>query len=158
MPKEIERKFLVHQKKLPALSAGQQMDQGYLPMTPPAVVRVRRSAEQAWLTIKSETSGMTRDEYEYPIPVSDANELLALFCSDHRIQKTRYEISHEGYVWELDIFEGDNAGLIVAEIELDSETDSPPLPDWVSTEVTGDPRYFNSNLVSKAYVHWHHES
>jgi CYTH domain-containing protein len=98
--------------------------------------------------------GATRSEYEYEIPLADANEMLDRLCVRPLIEKTRYRVSHEDLVWEIDEFEGDNRGLIIAEVELKDETQSVPLPGWIGQEVTGDPRYFNANLVANPFSKW----
>lgn len=154
MAVEIERKFLVHESRLPELVHGNRMSQGYFPMLGPGVVRVRIAGQGAWLTIKGETQGIRRAEFEYPIPVADAESLLETFCGAARIEKTRYNIEHDGRVWELDIFAGANQGLLVAEIELPDVHTQPALPDWVGNEVSGDARYYNSNLIKAPYTSW----
>lgn len=143
---EIERKFLVQGDSWKKMAdAGRPCQQGYLSSEKNRTVRVRVIGRQAFLTIKGATSGITRAEFEYEIPVSDAEALLAL-C-DTVIQKVRHLIPHAGRVWELDVFSGANAGLIVAEIELESEGQPFELPEWVGAEVSGDPRYYNAALA-----------
>jgi len=153
MALEIERKFLVRGSPWKTLAQGALMRQGYLLASPERVVRVRIEGEQARLTIKGAMQGIVRAEWEYPIPVSEAGELLTL-CEQPLIEKYRYRIPFEGMLWELDVFIGDNAGLVVAEIELDSETQSFQKPDWVAEEVTHDVRYLNSNLLRHPYSSW----
>jgi len=150
---EIERKFLVDTAKLPPLLNGKKLLQGYLvPRTPS--IRIRTSGNEAFLTIKGDSSnGITRSEFEYPIPLTDALELLKQ-CKGLLISKIRYEISHEGHLWELDIFENENDGLIVAEIELESEDEEFALPNWATTEVSNDPRYTNASLSQLPYSQW----
>jgi adenylate cyclase len=150
---EIERKFLVDTAKLPPLLNGKKLLQGYLvPRTPS--IRIRTSDNEAFLTIKGDSSnGITRSEFEYPIPHTDALELLKQ-CKGLLISKIRYEISHEGHLWELDIFENENDGLIVAEIELESEDEEFALPNWATTEVSNDPRYTNASLSQLPYSQW----
>ena len=150
---EIERKFLVQGSPWKTLTQGALMRQGYLLAGPARVVRVRIEGEQAMLTIKGAMQGIVRSEWEYPIPVEDARELLTL-CEQPLIEKYRYRIPYEGMMWELDVFIGDNAGLVVAEIELKSEEQSFEKPDCATDEVTYDTRYLNSNLQSHPYTKW----
>ena len=107
-----------------------------------------------FITIKGMSVGATRSEYEYEIPLADANEMLDRLCERPLIEKTRYRVSHEGLAWEIDEFEGDNRGLIIAEVELKDETQSVTLPGWIGQEVTGDHRYFNANLVANPFSQW----
>jgi CYTH domain-containing protein len=116
-------------------------------------VRVRIAGDEAFLTIKGQSTGATRAEFEYPIPKLDAQQLLAL-CQGPIIQKIRHRVTFEGFMWEVDEFFGDNVGLVVAEIELASEDQQFPKPDWVGQEVTDDPRYFNSKLAQNPYSTW----
>ncbi len=144
---EIERKFLVEGDEWKAAAgAGLDCRQGYLAADSEKTVRVRILGEQAFLTIKGATSGITRSEFEYEIPVADASAMLEL-CQDAVVEKTRYLIEHAGMVWELDVFSGTNAGLVMAEIELESEDQEFDLPDWAGKEVSGDPRYYNACLA-----------
>ena len=129
------------------------MRQGYLLASPEKVVRVRIEGDCAMLTIKSGNKGIVRGEWEYAIPVADANELLQL-CEQPLIEKHRYRIPYAGMVWELDVFEGANAGLVVAEIELNSESQSFERPNWVGAEVSDDARYLNANLQAHPYSGW----
>lgn len=151
---EIEHKFLVHKSLLPKLENGYVIQQGYIQTTGLNTVRVRIRDTEAFLTLKSSSDGATRLEYEYPIPLSDAQEMLTYLCQKPFIDKTRYLIEHEGHTWELDIFEGENKGLIVAEIELSSEEETFSLPEWVDEEVTEDKRYANANLIQTPYSQW----
>ena len=152
MATEIERKFLVMGDDW--LSAtGVLIWQGYLNRDKHRTVRVRVAADQAFLTIKGATQGATRAEFEYPIPVADATALRAL-CDGPIIEKVRRRIDHAGFTWEVDEFFGDNAGLVVAEIELGSETEAFAKPPWVGQEVTEDARYFNSNLATHPFSAW----
>lgn len=163
---EIERKFLVvplgPEDKVPAghWRTGKQLriTQGYLAQSDRSVVRIRRTEQRgrapaAWITVKGATLGATRAEYEYAIDPEDAQEMLDTLC-DPVIDKTRFVLSVEGHVWEVDEFAADNAGLVVAEVELDSESEAFVEPYWVDTEVTGDARYYNSNLVLLPYCRW----
>ena len=153
MAKEIERKFLVHAEKLPPLPAAHIIKQGYVP-TNGTTVRIRISNEQAFLTLKGKATGLTRSEFEYAIPLSDAQAMLDELCTTPYIAKRRYLINHAGHTWELDIFEGENQGLIVAEIELESEDEAFEKPAWVAAEVSDDPRYRNAYLVTHPFSQW----
>ena len=154
MPKEIERKFLVRNDSWRGQDAGKHYRQGYLSTVKERTVRVRTAADKGFVTIKGITVGASRSEYEYEIPVSDANEMLDRLCERPLIEKTRYRIQRDGLVWEIDEFEGENRGLITAEVELKDEHQSVTLPGWVGQEVTGEPRYFNANLVAKPFTVW----
>ena len=149
MPLEIEKKYMVCGEPWKG-HKGTFMEQGYLAKNE-ATVRVRTSATKAWMTIKGLTKGITRPEYEYEIPLNDATEMLNLFCGLNKISKTRYEIDFKGLTWEIDVFEGKNKGLIVAEVELVSEDIEIPLPDWIGKEVTHDPRFRNSSLIENPW-------
>ena len=118
------------------------------------MVRVRIEGEKAKLTIKGVTKGVTRSEFEYAIPVEDASVLLDNLCEQPLIDKHRHKEMHGGKLWEIDVFHGDNEGLIVAEIELVTEDEKYELPSWIVEEVSNDPRYFNSNLLSNPYCKW----
>jgi CYTH domain-containing protein len=152
MAKEIERKFLVKDDTWRDVK-GVKYRQGYLSSVKERTVRVRTMEDKGYLTIKGIAVGATRMEFEYEIPRKDADILLGI-CEQPLIEKNRYTIAHDGFVWEVDEFFGDNSGLIVAEVELASEGQEFPRPDWVGEEVTGDPRYFNSNLIKNPYMHW----
>jgi CYTH domain-containing protein len=154
MGKEIERKFLVKGDSWRAQAHGKRYRQGYLSTVKERTVRARVAGEQGFLTIKGITVGAARSEYEYEIPLADANEMLDKLCERPIVEKTRYRLPQDDIVWEIDEFEGDNRGLIVAEVELKDEHQSYPKPDWLGEEVTGDPRYFNSNLVKKPFTTW----
>lgn len=150
---EIERKFLVLDDRWKKVD-GVLLRQGYLSSDPERTVRVRVEGSRAVVTIKGKTVGATRGEWEYPIPLEDAQDLLERLCEQPAIEKCRYRIPYQGMTWEVDEFLGANAGLVVAEIELESE-DQPFLkPDWVGEEVTHDARYFNSSLIRKPYSEW----
>jgi adenylate cyclase len=151
---EIERKFLVDTELLGPLTGGEEITQGYIAAAEHAAVRVRLADERAWLTVKGATVGASRSEFEYPVPVADARQMLTELCGDRVLSKTRYRQRRGDHEWEIDVFHGANDGLIVAEVELRSETDHPELPDWVGEEVTGDPRYYNANLVSHPFSQW----
>jgi adenylate cyclase len=152
---EIERKFLVADDSWRAEAGpGAVMAQGYLCTGPPVAARVRVTGDVAHLNLKKATLDIKRAEYEYPIPVADAMEILHDLCGGHIIEKTRYEVEHEGLVWEVDVFAGLNEGLIVAEVELDSEDQHVPRPPWVGEEVSSDARYFNSHLSVQPFSEW----
>ena len=151
---EIERKFLIDTDKLPPLTNGYTIRQGYIQTADHTAVRVRIRDQEAFLTIKGKSVGASRLEFEYPIPLQDANDMLEALCRSAVVEKVRYLLEHEGHTWEVDVFEGSNEGLVVAEVELDSEEEAFALPGWVSEEVTDDVRYFNSNLVEHPYGDW----
>ena len=153
MGKEIERKYLVKGDVWRSLAEGTLFRQGYLNSAKERVVRARTMGPKAALTIKGITTGATRLEFEYEIPFSDAEQLLEL-CEQPLIEKTRYKIPLGTLVWEIDEFHGVNDGLIVAECELESEDQAIDKPDWIGDEVTGDPRYFNSNLIAHPFSKW----
>jgi CYTH domain-containing protein len=154
MGTEIERKFLLKGDGWRALGRGTPYRQGYLNSAKERTVRIRTVGDQAFLTIKGVTIGATRAEYEYPIPVDECNAMLDTLAEKPLIEKTRYKIKRGDLTWEIDEFFGDNRGLIVAEVELQSEDQAFDKPDWVGEEVTGDPRYFNSNLIKQPFARW----
>ena len=154
MGKEIERKFLLSDPRCCEDLRGSPCKQGYLAVGPPVAIRVRIMDGVAILNIKKATLSITRDEYEYPIPLADAEEILDNLCDGYAIQKTRYKIVYAGMTWEVDVFEGLNQGLAVAEIELAGETQGFERPPWVGAEVSGEPRYLNSSLSRRPYAHW----
>ncbi len=154
MAKEIERRFLVLPRKWSDLGGGQLIRQGYLSVTKQSSVRVRTYGDHGYLTVKGHTSGNTRDEYEYEIPLADANEIMATLCEHSPIEKTRYRIVFKGHTWEVDEYAGANHGLTVAEVELKDAKEDVELPDWVDREISGDPRYYNSNLSIKPFSTW----
>ncbi|MGD2112771.1 MAG: CYTH domain-containing protein [Gammaproteobacteria bacterium] len=153
MGKEIERKFLVTGDGWRA-GTGTHYRQGYLSVAKERTVRVRIEGDAARLTIKGITENATRDEFEYPIPVPDARAMLDSLCLRPLIEKHRYRLEYHGLTWEIDEFLGDNAGLIVAEIELEHPQQPFDRPPWIGTEVTEDPRYYNANLVDRPYRVW----
>ncbi len=153
MPAEIERKFLVLDDSWREGSSATRIAQGYLSQDPDRTVRVRIAGDQAWITIKGRSAGISRQEFEYEIPVEEGRELLGL-CLPSVIDKTRHVLSHAGHVWEVDEFHGDNEGLVVAEVELADESISPEFPGWVGEEVSSDERYFNSRLAVLPYAKW----
>ncbi len=154
MGKEIERKYLVKQEAWKPQAEGTHFKQGYLNAQKERVVRVRIEGAKAKLTIKGITTGVTRSEFEYSIPVEDAAILLDNLCEQPLIDKHRHKELHHGKTWEIDVFHGENQGLVVAEIELGSEDEKIVLPDWVGEEVSSDPRYFNSNLLKHPFKSW----
>lgn len=154
MALEIERKYLVELEKLGTLENGTRIKQGYLSTNKDAVVRVRVKNDKAYLTIKGSNIGVTRLEFEYEIPLDEANEMLDKLCQKPVIDKTRYLIDYENHTWELDVFYGDNEGLVVVEVELSSEDETIILPSWVKEEVTSDARYYNSNLMKHPFKDW----
>jgi adenylate cyclase len=153
MPLEIERKFLVISDAWRDGTPGTRLSQGYLTRDKDRTVRVRTSGEKAWLTIKGNSEGIRRSEFEYEIPVEEGRELLGL-CLPSVIDKTRYEVHFAGHLWEIDVFHGDNGGLIVAEVEIEDESVKPELPPWVGKEVSEDARYYNSALATRPYAIW----
>ena len=154
MPKEIERKFLIKNDTWKGLGKATVYRQGYLSTVKERVVRVRTIDDKGFLTIKGINRGATRIEYEYEIPHGEAEELLDELCERPLIEKTRTVVAFEGLNWEIDEFAGENAGLLFAEVELTDEDQAIDLPGWIGEEVTGDPRYFNSNLIKHPYSTW----
>jgi adenylate cyclase len=155
MAKEIERKFLVKGDSWRSLAKGKRYRQGYLSTVKERTVRVRTAGDKGYITVKGINVGATRSEYEYEIPLADANEILDHLCERPLIEKTRYRIPTVGdLTWEVDEFESANRGLITAEVELTDENQPVPLPAWIGEEVTGDPRYYNSNLVAHPFSQW----
>jgi adenylate cyclase len=152
--KEIERKFLVKPRTWSELGPGLKIRQGYLCPAKERTVRVRTYGDHAYLTIKGTTSGISRSEYEYEIPFADATEILDHLCVHPLIEKTRYRIPFAGHTFEVDVFNGANRGLTVAEVELKSPDEKVEFPDWIDREVSDDPRYFNSNLAQKPFSTW----
>lgn len=154
MAKEIERKFLVRDASWRAGAAGVAYRQGYLALEPRCTVRVRTGGGRAWLTVKGRAVGITRDEYEYEIPAAEADDMLGALCAGAVIEKTRYRVTHAGLTWEVDEFHGANAGLVVAEVELDDEEARVEVPPWAGAEVTHDRRYTNAALAQHPYSRW----
>lgn len=153
MAVEIERKFLVTGDAWRTAASTRRLVQGYLNRDPARTVRVRRDGDHAFITVKGITRGATRSEFEYPVPAADADALLAL-CERPIVEKLRHVVPYAGLCWEIDEFLGDNAGLIVAEVELTSEDQAVQRPPWIGVEVTHDPRYFNSNLALHPWRNW----
>jgi len=150
---EIERKFRVDLSGLPDLPAGTAIRQGYLAVGDEAIVRIRVTPDGAQLTVKGRQHGVSRAEFEYPIPVEDGEALLAL-CAGGLIEKTRHHIPIEDHVFEIDVFEGSCAGLVIAEVELASEDEAFPRPAWLAAEVSADARYSNLALLRRPYTRW----
>jgi len=157
MGTEIERKFLVIGNAWRELAVGTEYRQGYLCSGSDRTVRVRIAGGKAFLTIKGKSSGISRMEFEYAIPVEDARVLLAELCEQPVIDKIRYKVDYRGFVWEVDEFLGDNAGLLVAEIELEEEEQAFEKPPWVGAEVSADRRYSNAGLVRFPFSRWEKE-
>ncbi|CAN5116522.1 CYTH domain-containing protein [soil metagenome] len=155
MAQEIERKFLVDKEKWAATQKplGRLYRQGYLLTDLNKTIRVRLTDTEGYLTIKGKNDGQTRAEYEYSIPAADAKELLDAFASSE-LSKIRYELLFDNKIWEVDEFLGENEGLIVAEIELLSEDEKFTLPAWIGREVTGEIKYYNSNLTLVPFKNW----
>jgi CYTH domain-containing protein len=153
MAAEIERKFLLANDSWRNGTPGVRIAQGYLSQDPDRTVRVRIAGGRAWLTIKGRSREITRAEFEYEIPLADATELLAM-CLPSVIDKTRYEVSYAGHVWEIDVFHGENEGLVIAEVELADESIAPDIPAWAGAEVSSDARYFNSCLANAPFKKW----
>ncbi len=151
---EIERKFLLTGDAWRELAQGVYYRQGYLNSAKERTVRVRTINDKGFLTIKGITVGVTRLEFEYEIPKDECNEMLDDLVEKPVIEKNRYKVDYGGFVWEIDEFLGENQGLIVAEIELESEDQKFEKPEWVGKEVTGDPKFFNSNLMNNPYARW----
>jgi adenylate cyclase len=154
MPTEIERKFLVKNDAFKSLSKGEHIHQGFLSTEKERVVRVRIKGEKAWITIKGISTGATRAEFEYEIPLDDAKFMLEYLCEKSTIEKHRYLVPFAGFTWEIDEFHGENEGLVIAEIELPSEGTEFDLPEWAGGEVTSDARYYNANLVKNPFKNW----
>jgi len=152
--REIERKFLVSGDAWRRDARGTFCRQGYLLASDDCVVRVRVTGEQACLTVKGRKTGLSCPEYEYPIPVADATDLLEQLCPKPFIEKIRYTLDFMGMRWEIDEFEGENKGLVVAEVELQQEDQIIELPEWVGREVSFDPKYWNINLMKHPYCRW----
>lgn len=151
---EIERKFLVKSADYKKLGKPVRISQGYLNSSKERTVRVRIFGDQGFITVKSAVQGISRQEYEYEIPIQDAREMLDHLCERPLVEKDRYEILQENHTWEVDEFLGENSGLVIAEIELESESEPFEKPDWIGEEVSQDPKYFNSNLIRFPYSLW----
>lgn len=154
MAKEIERKFLVVGDDWRKLAKGTHYRQGYLNSVKERTVRIRTIDDKAFLTVKGPNIGITRMEFEYEISHKECLEMLTNLAEQPIIEKIRYKIAIDDLVWEIDEFLGVNKGLIVAEVELQNEEQKFSKPEWIGEEVSGDPRYFNSNLVKHPYTSW----
>lgn len=152
---EIERKFLVAGDFKPFVETQNRIVQGYICTDKDRTVRIRICGETGFLTIKSAPNdhGWSRYEFERPLSLTDAEELLKL-CLPGTIDKVRYWVPFGNHTWEIDVFHGENEGLIVAEIELESENEPIEIPEWIGSEVTGDPRYYNAMLSKHPYSRW----
>ena len=151
---EIERKFLVDGTKWrDSVEQSMRYQQAYLSRDPDRTVRIRIVERNAWITVKSSTDGLRRSEFEYAIPLEDAVEMMKM-CERPLVEKTRHLLRHAGNLWEIDEFAGENAGLIVAEIELESEDQDFEKPSWAGEEVTQDSRYYNSQLSKTPFLRW----
>jgi CYTH domain-containing protein len=153
MPIEIERKFLVDHTRWIPVDEGTKIIQAYLGLYPSPTVRIRIAGDQGFLTIKGRSQTIARPEFEYEVPLSEALEMLDLAIS-HPVEKIRYNVMHEDFLWEVDVFSGKNSGLIIAEIELESENQEFQRPDWLLEEVSADGRYYNSYLSGCPFSEW----
>ncbi len=154
MAKEIERKFLVQNDTWRTLAEGRHYCQGYIPTQGKQTVRVRMIGDQGYLTLKGPAKGISRSEFEYKIPLADAQAILTELCQQPFIEKYRYRIPMGDVVWEVDEFLGENQGLILAEVELTEADQIVELPPWIGQEVTGEPRYYNASLVKYPFKDW----
>lgn len=154
MKTEIERKFIVSGTAYKDLGTYEHCMQGYIPSTNDPLVRIRMIGSKSFLTMKSNINGLTRLEYEYQIPNQDAAELIKLFCKDSMVEKNRYIVVYKSTIWEVDEFLGDNAGLVVAEVELDTEDQFFNKPDWIKEEISTNKKYYNYNLAHHPYKKW----
>lgn len=150
---EIERKFLVDTDIWKPVGTGSKIKQGYLSVDPERVVRVRIADERAYLTIKGKPEGIVRTELEYEIPKNEAEVLLKI-CINFPVEKTRFKENIGEFVWEIDVFEGENYGLVMAEVELRDEKQKFDFPDWIGEEVSFDSRYYNSWLSLNPFSKW----
>ncbi len=157
MKMEIERKFLVNKKLWSRLHkpAGEKIIQGYITTDIHKTIRVRIKDTHGFLAIKGITREISREELEFPIPLDIAEKLVDEYA-ESRIEKIRYTVEHKGKLWEVDEFTGDNEGLLVAEIELDSEDERFDIPEWIDKEISSDHRYFNSLLSLHPFKYWQH--
>lgn len=154
MAKEIERKFLVKDQGYRSGTRPLYIHQGFISTDKEKVVRVRIYGTRGFIALKGSNAGIIRTEYEYEIPVEDAHEILRDLCLKPTIEKFRYEVEYAGHTWEVDEFMKENSGLVIAEIELGSEDEPFEKPPWLGEEVSGDPRYYNVNLVEKPFRNW----
>jgi adenylate cyclase len=154
MGTEIERKFLLAGDEWRDHAQGQLLRQGYISRQSGRTVRIRTCNNEGYLTIKGRSTGITRLEFEYTIPLEDANILLDQLCEQPLLEKIRYLVDYKGFIWEIDEFLGDNRGLLIAEIELEEEDQPFAKPGWIGVEVTGDIRYYNSSLIRNPFIRW----
>lgn len=155
MAKEIEYKFLiVNDDWRKDADEGIYMVQGYMGSNEKSSIRIRINGDTANLNIKSKTIGIQRSEYEYNIPANEAKEMLESLCDRPFIEKTRFHVNHDGNKWEIDVFSGDNDGLVVAELEVSSVDEKFSLPDWIGKDVSNDTKYYNICLVTHPYKDW----
>ncbi len=151
---EIEKKFLIKHMPVAQITYSESIKQGYIISNEKKVIRVREKGNKYFITIKGNKIGISRFEFEYEIPKSDALELFENFCDIGSIEKTRHYVKHHGHLWEIDEFHNENEGLIVAEIELNSEDEEFDIPDWILQEVTSDSKYYNMNLILNPFKDW----
>ncbi|MDR1126345.1 MAG: CYTH domain-containing protein [Deltaproteobacteria bacterium] len=156
---EIERKFLLKNESWRLDTSGRPRRgtlyrQGYLSRNPACIVRLRLEGDEAFITLKGRRQGVRRSEYQYPVPASDCAAMLEELADKPLIEKTRYKVDFDGLTWEIDEFHGENAGLLVAEVELESEDQAFKLPPWAGEEVSGDSRYANAALVNNPFRNW----
>tara|TARA_Y100000739_G_C20566298_1_gene445579 strand:+ start:1000 stop:1464 length:465 start_codon:yes stop_codon:yes gene_type:complete len=151
---EIERKYLVKSPPLHLAEKRLHIKQGYIVNDQKQVIRIREKGDEYFLTIKGNQIGISRLEYDFPISKKDANELISNFCRDTIIEKTRHYLRFKDHIWEIDEFHKKNQGLVVAEIELNSENENFELPSWVEKEVTSEKKYYNMNLATNPYNNW----
>lgn len=155
MAREIEHKFLVaNDSWRAAVVRRERFEQGYLAITADCAVRVRIEGDRAVLNVKGATLDIERLEFEYPIPLGDGRDMLATLCNGRRLSKVRYWVAHDDDVWEVDVFEGGNRPLVLAELELEHREQRFSIPEWIGREVSGDPRYLNSYLAVTPYGTW----
>lgn len=154
MATEIERKFLIDISKIVLPVNFKEIKQGYIPRGNGTTVRIRISGDTGYLTIKGQPEGISRSEYEYEIPLDDAEEMLYSLCDKRIIEKKRYEILIGNHIWEIDVFGGLNKGLIVAEVEMSAENENVEMPEWAITDVSSDSRYSNSTLIVNPFCNW----
>jgi len=156
MPHEIERKFLVNPDLLETLSGGTLLRQGYLETSEITTVRVRIKGDRGFLSVKGppDESGMVRLEFEYEIPLTDAQTIIDTLCGDRVLEKVRHVLRIGEHDWEVDVFHGRNTGLILAEVELGGINESVQYPEWIECEVTGDERYYNRRLIDNPWPDW----
>ena len=159
MSTEIERKYMVVEESWKTeVVQSTPIEQGYFPTQKGVTVRIRRRGEKGYLTVKGPSFGISRAEFEYTIPLSDAIEMLETLCQGGRIQKVRHLIPYGDHTWELDVFEGANQGLVTAEVELQAEDETFEKPPWLGREVSEDPRYRNAALVRAPFSQWGEQS